>query len=140
MPVYIRASFSGTSQDYVSASFDHEIKLEYLNNLGLYVSLNDTTFFGYQQIFIQKQITSNLLQNTSHLKLTSVNNPLFATITNNTNLHYLYLKYPQIPDFNGTSEQIIFVDDNVIASKTFLDITNVSVGSSSVIFYDLTNQ
>jgi hypothetical protein len=51
----------------------------------------------------------------------------------------LYLKYPQIPDFNGTSEQIIFVDDNVIASKTFLDITNVSVGSSSVIFYDLTN-
>jgi hypothetical protein len=139
LPVYIRASFSGTSQDYVSASFDHEIKLEYLNNLGSYVSLNDTTFFGYQQIFIQKQITSNLLQNTSHLKLTSVNNPLFATITNNTNLHYLYLKYPQIPDFNGTSEQIIFVDDDVIASKTFLDITNVSVGSSSVIFYDLTN-
>ena len=126
MPVYIRASFSGTSQDYVSASFDHELKLEYLDNLGSYITLNDTTFFGYKQLLIEKQITSDLLQNTSNLKITSVNNPLFTSITNNSNLHYLYLKYPQMTDFSGTSEQLMYVDDNTSAAKTFLDISNVT--------------
>ncbi|HRG01963.1 MAG TPA: C25 family cysteine peptidase [Bacteroidia bacterium] len=138
LPVYIRSSFSGASIDYITGiSYDHEIKIDYLDNSNNVVNINDTTFFGISQLLVNKQITSNLLQNNSHLKVTSENNPLI-TVNNKTNVHYLYLKYPQIPDFLNSSEQRFFVD-NSSNLKTFLDIQNVNLGSSQAILYDLTN-
>ena len=139
LPVFMKASFSGTSQDFLAAGYDHEIKFEYTNNSGVLTTINDTTFFGYQQIYIEKSLSSDLLNNSSYLKLTSVNNPLFSSISNSSNFHYLYLKYPQVPNFNFTSEQIMYVDDDLSLSKTYLNIVNVGAGSSPVIVYDLTN-
>ena len=138
LPVYIRASFSGITANLNTLTYDHQIRLEYTNNLGSLVTLNDTTFFGFKQLRVQKQITSNLLQNSSSLSIRSLSNPAFSGFTNKTNVHYLYIKYPQVPDFNNTSEQLFFVD-NSTTTKTFLDISNVSAGGSSVIIYDLTN-
>ncbi|MES2566303.1 MAG: C25 family cysteine peptidase [Bacteroidota bacterium] len=138
LPVYIKASFSGSSARFNgSLSYDHEIKLDYLNNNGNYVTLNDTTFFGTSQIFIQNQINSAQLQNTSHLKISSEINQLIYN--NHTNIHYLYLKYPQIPDLLNTSEKIFFISDNPSSTKSYLDIQNLNVGSSQVLLYDLTN-
>lgn len=139
LPVYIKASFSGASQHLFSGN-DHQIKLEYYNNAGGYTVLNDTSFLGYKQLLVQKQITANLLGSSSaSLKITSVSNPAFSGFTNKTIVHYLYLKCPQLTDFFGSSEQLFFVDNSSSNTKTLLDIQNVSVGSASVILYDLTN-
>jgi len=62
----------------------------------------DTTFYGINHLVIEKQITSNTLQNNSYLKITSVNNILFNTINNGSNIHYLYIKYPEQVDFLNT--------------------------------------
>lgn len=139
LPVWIRTSFSGASEHYLPNAYDHEIKLEYYNNAGNFVTLLDTTFFGYDQLLIEKQITSDQLQNSSFVRVSSVNNPFFSGITNASNLHYIYLKYPQLPDFTGSSEQTLLVDNSSSSSKTYLDLQNVSVSGGSVIFYDLTN-
>ena len=140
LPVYIKSSFSGTNAVYITGvGYDHEIKLEYLDNLNNYVTLNDTTFFGYSQLLVEKQITSDKLQDNSLVKVSSINNPLFLSVNNSTNVHYMYLKYPQKPDFLNTSEQTFFVDDNSLGLKTYLDLQNVNVGNSQILFYDLTN-
>ena len=139
MPVYLKASFSGVTTEYIPGiNFDHQLKFDYIDNTGSVINLNDTTFLGISQFLIEKQITSNKLQNTSLLKITSQANPLI-TVTNTTNVHYLYIKYPKIPDFLNSNEQSFFVDNTSGFVKTFLDIQNVNVGSSQVILYDLTN-
>lgn len=137
LPVYIKASFSGAdARINGSLNYDHAIKLDYLNNAGTYATLNDTTFYGESQIFVSRQINSAQLQNSSQLRISS---EIYQLIyNNNTNIHYLYLKYPQIPDLLNTSEKTFFLD-NASPTKSFLDIQNVNVGSSQVLLYDLTN-
>lgn len=138
LPVYIKTQYSGSSAEYNSGiSYDHQIKLEYQNNTGNFVTIHDTTFYGISQIYVEKQITSDQLQNSSSIRITSFNDPLI-TINNSTNIHYLTIKYPQIPDFSNSSEKSFFVDNGSF-SKSFLDIQNVNVGSSQVLLYDLTN-
>ncbi|MBC7695928.1 MAG: hypothetical protein H7141_10845 [Burkholderiales bacterium] len=139
LPVYIKTQYSGTSTaDYVSGvSFDHHIKMDYFDNNGNYVNIHDNTFYGVTQIFSEKQITSDKLQNSSHLIVSSYSDPQLV-YNNSTNVHYITLKYPQIPDFLNTSEQKLFLP-NSTGSKTYLDIQNVNVGSSQVLLYDLSN-
>lgn len=139
LPVYLKTSYSGVTVDYIPGiTYDHQLKFDYVDNTGSTVNLNDTTFSGISQLLIKKQITSDKLQNSSLFKVTSVANA-FITVNNTTNVHYLYLKYPQIPDFLNTNEQTIFIDNSTSSVKTFLDIQNVNVGSSQVILYDLSN-
>ena len=138
LPVYIKTQYSGSSAEYNSGiSYDHQIKLEYQDNTNNFVTIHDTTFYGISQIYVEKQITSDQLQNSSSIRITSFNDPLI-TINNSTNIHYLTIKYPQIPDFSNSSEKSFFVDNGSF-SKSFLDIQNVNVGSSQVLLYDLTN-
>ncbi len=139
LPVYIKASYSGSNTGYNNfINFDHQLKLYFLDNTGSYSAIHDTTFTGAKQFLIEKQITASQLQNNSNLRITSENNPLI-TSNNYTNIHYLYFKYPQIPSLSNTSEHRFFINDNVSSAKTFIDIQNVNVGSSQVILYDLTN-
>ncbi|MBA4239531.1 MAG: hypothetical protein C0448_02305 [Sphingobacteriaceae bacterium] len=139
LPVFIKTHYSGSSAEYnPGISYDHHIKLEYQNNTGNFITIHDTTFYGINQIYVDKQITSDQLQNSSSVRVNSFNNPLI-TINNSTNIHYITIKYPQIPDFSNSSEQRFFVDNNPSASKSFLDIQNVNIGSSQVLLYDLTN-
>ena len=140
LPVIIKSSFSGSSvsSSLYALGYDHEIKIDYTNHLNSTVTLSDTTFYGISQLLIQKQITSDQLQNSSSISINSVNNPSFFPYNNSTNIHYTYLKYPQIPDFLNSSEQTFFVD-NSSEPKSYLDIQNVNVGTSQVLLYDLTN-
>lgn len=142
LPVYLRTHFSGASEWYVfGINYDHETKVEYIDNNGNTTLLTDTTFYGYNQIMVSKTLTANQFQNNSQVIVTSASNPTLASIpvlAHNTNLHYVYLKYPQNTDLLNASEKNFFVD-NSSPLKTFLDIQNVNVGSSQVILYDLTN-
>jgi hypothetical protein len=143
LPVYIKTGYSGASDNYVSGiNYDHQLRLEYIDNLGNTVTLHDTVFKGIDQIHLAKQLSSTQLQNASQIIVNSVNNPFFATIpaaVHSTNVHYIYIKYPQIPDFSNSSQGRFFIDNASVGSKTFLDIQNVNFGASQIIFYDLTN-
>ena len=110
LPVFITAQYSGNSEYIFNNANDHQLKLEFNDNNTVWQTLHDTIFRGYQQIQIQKQVIANQLQNVSALKLTSVNNVAFSAFDNATNLHYLSLKYPQLPDLANQSEQLFFVD------------------------------
>ncbi len=137
LPVIFKASFSGDSRH--SLIYDHRVKIEYLDNGNSLSQLHDTTFFGYQQLYIEKQLTSNQLQTISQFKLTSVNDPAFSAINNVTNMHYMYVKYPQTTNLLFASEQTFLVNDNTSSSKAYLDIQNVGTPTPNVIIYDLTN-
>lgn len=139
LPCYIKTSYSGASSVSLTSGFDHEISLSYLDNNGLPVTLHDTTFQGYKQLFIQKQITADKLQNSSYINVSSVNNPFFSGITNNSNLHYIYFKYPENPNFMGASEKTIWIDDDLINTKTYLNLQNVATSGGTIIAYDLSN-
>lgn len=140
LPVYLKVSYSNASDNFNGTTIDdHQVKIEYLDNGGNQITLSDTMFHGPTQVLVSKQLTSNQLQNSSFVNVTSVNNPLFSTIPRYTNIHYIYLKYPQIPDLSNTSEQKFFIDNTSVGSKTYLDIQNVNVGASQVLLYDLTN-
>lgn len=140
LPVYVKSSFSGTSiaGALLPIGFDHQLKIEYLNNSSSNITIADTTFYGINNLVVEKQINSSQLQNNSFIRVTSINNPNFFPYNNSTNVHYVYLKYPQLTDFLNSSEQTFYVD-NSSGLKTFLDIQNVNVGSSQVLLYDITN-
>lgn len=143
LPAFIQASYSGSSFDYPAGTtnYDHHIKVSYFDNTGSTITLSDTTFLGYRQFLIERQITSDKLQNNSYVSVTNINDPLLASIAGNqkNTTHYLRIRYPQKTDFGGASEQVFFLDDNIAASKSYLNIASVSTLTNTPIFYDLTN-
>lgn len=139
LPVYIKTAFSGASEDYPSCGFDHQVTIQFNDNNNNTVTLFDTTFLGYKQFNIAKQITSDQLQNSSVVVVNNVNNPCFSGLNTRLNIHYLSLTYPQLTDFQGLNEKIVYINDDANFSKTYLDINNVSAGGNPVIIYDLTN-
>jgi len=140
LPVQIKASFSGNSLTYIPlVNFDHDLNFEYLDESGKLTQIKDKTFLGYTHHVIEQQLTSDKLQNTSYLKVSNVNNPSLTSQTHPINIHYLYLKYPQVPDFSNSSEQLFFTDKSINTLKTFLEIKNVNMAGSKPILYDLTN-
>ena len=63
LPATIKVHASGDSENSPTVSYDHELTLEYTDNTGSLTTLTDTTFFSYRQVYLEKQIPSNLLQN-----------------------------------------------------------------------------
>lgn len=142
LPVYLKTSYSGAFEKILSVNFDHEVKLQYIDNIGNAITLSDSLFFGNSQIYIEKQLTSNQLGNSSQIIISSEDNPALVNIPNSihfTNVHFISLKYPQIPDLSNSSEQLFYIGNSSVGSKTYLNIQNVNVGSSQVLLYDLTN-
>lgn len=143
LPAYIKTHFSGSSERYIfGITYDHEVKVEYLDNSNNTALLTDTTFFSYNQIFVGKQIPSSQLQDASQIKVSSIYNPLFNTYAPQlitTNVHYISLKYPQKTDLMGQSQQQLFIGNNAFGAKSFYKIKNVNIGSNQVLLYDLTN-
>jgi hypothetical protein len=84
LPATIKVHASGDSENYPTVTYDHQLKLEYFDNTSSLSTLTDTTFYSYQQVYIEKQIPSNLLQNNSLVKVSSINNPFFSGFTNST--------------------------------------------------------
>lgn len=140
LSVYMRSNYSGTSKDYLGTiPYDHEILFEYQDNTGSMVTLQDTIFLGYGAFSTAAQTTSDKLGNSSFMRVTSVSNPAFGASTSGITVHFMYLKYPQQPNFMGNNEFTFFTDDNTSAAKAYLNIANVGGGSGQPLLYDLTN-
>lgn len=139
LPVNIKIAFSGSSVDH-SFPKDHEIKAEILNAASTPVVLFDTIFKGYKSFVFSSNLTSNTLGNNSNIKVSSLNNSIFASANNKTNLHYIYYKYPQLPVLSGTAYSKLIINDDAAFSKSYMKLLGVNTGTTnSVLFYDVTN-
>ncbi len=143
LPVYLTYAFSGAAVDN-SYSMDHEIKCYYTNTVAAQVTLSNNLFKGYKPYKYSFTLSSADLDVSSKFSVASITNPIFAGASGVlTVLHYLYLKYPQIPDLGNASLAKLFVDDdntNDISSKTYLKLNAVNTGTTgNIIFYDVTN-
>ncbi len=139
LPVKLRVSYSGASATGIGGiNYDHQLKIDFLDQSGNYKVINDTSFLGFRHFLVEKELVSSQLQNNSSIRVSSENNPLI-TKNNITNIHYIYLRYPQIPDLSNTSEHTFYIENHPTQLKTYLEIKNINIGGSQVILYDLTN-
>jgi len=139
LPVYLKFGFSGASTNG-SLLKDHEIKGVIYNSSSTPITLFDTIFKGYLPFLYSFSLTSNTLGNNSNVEVSSINNPIFAGNDNNSVLHFIYYKYPQIPDLDNASFYKLVVDDDAANPKSYLKLSSVNTGTTnSVLFYDITN-
>lgn len=140
LPVSIRINFSGSSVDNSVSGPDHETQGIIYDAAGNPVTLFDTLYKGYGYRNYIRSAVSGTLGNLSNIEVRAVSNATVSNPDMRTDLHYIYYKYPQLPDLNNMGLQKMYVDDDLSASKAFLNLTNVSSWpGNSVLFYDLTN-
>lgn len=140
LPVNVSIHFSGCNVDDNFTANDHEIKAVVYDNTNTPIKLFDTIFKGYKYFRYNFTLQTNTLAPTSNIELSSVVNPLFPTADDKTAMHHIYIKYPQLPDVAGTPAYKLFVDDDAVFPKTYLQIGSVNTGlNGNILFYDLTN-
>ncbi len=140
LPVYVNINFSGSSVEGGTAPFDHEIKGVIYDGTNTQVKLFDTLFNGYKYFKYNFVFQSNTLGNGSNIEMTSINNPIFTGVNNRTAVHFIYYKYPQLPDLAGNTFYKLMVDDDAVQAKTYLKLTGVSTGpGNTLIVHDVTN-
>lgn len=139
LPVNIKIGFSGASVDN-SVLKDHQVKGVIFNSSLAPVTLFDTIFKGYTPFVYSFSVSSATLGSNSNIQISSLNNPIFTGLSNSTNLHYIYYKYPQLPVLSGTAISKLIVDDDGTFPKTYLKLSGAYTGTSNaVVFYDVTN-
>lgn len=143
LPVQVNINFSGSTQDDNYTVNDHEVKAVIYDASNAPIKLFDTIFKGYKYFKYRFALQSNTLAPTSNIEFSSVINPLFPAANpydNRTDMHFIYIKYPQLPDVAGIAAYKLFVDDDPVFSKTYLRISSVNTGfNGKILFYDLTN-
>ncbi len=143
LPVQLNINFSGSSIDNNYPVSDHQAKAVIYDQANTPVKLFDTIFKGYKPFSYKFSLQSNTLSAASNVEMTNVANPLFTpggVYESRLAMHYIYIKYPQLPDVAGTPTYKLFVDDDPVFPKTYLRIGSVNTGLNGVIlFYDLTN-
>ncbi len=139
LPVQLKFSTSGAGNDNLLLN-DHHIKVNMYDFSSTNISVWDTVFKGWQNFTRTFYINSNVLNVATRPVI-----QLMADCSTSTNtdiglyIHYFYLKYPIFPDLYNSNAFTVFVNDN-ISGKTYLNINNVTGGSTNkIIFYDLTN-
>ncbi len=142
LPIQVNINFSGSTLDN-NYSMDHEAKCVIYDASNTPIKLFDTIFKGYNYFKYNFALTSNTLSAVSNIEFTSVNNPLFPAASiydHRIDMHFIYIKYPQLPDVAGTPTYKLFVDDDAVFPKTYLRIGSVNTGlNGNILFYDLTN-
>ncbi len=139
LPVYVNINFSGSSVDG-TVPYDHEIKGVIYDGTNTPVKLFDTLFNGYKYFKYNFTFPSNSLGNGSNIEMTSINNPIFTGVNNRTSVHFIYYKYPQLPDLANNTFYKLMVDDDAVQAKTYLKLTGVSTGpGTKLIIHNVTN-
>lgn len=137
-PATLRTVVIGASKDaelLSAGASDHHLKIEY--GPGSTV-LADTLFKGYSEIMFSKSIPlSDLGATYTDFNYTSIADPSFSS--NRTTVSYIYLKYPHLPDLEGKTDFLIYLPDNTLAAKSFLNLGNFSSGGTTGRLYDLSN-
>lgn len=134
-----RLVVAGESQDG-GTNYDHHLTIEYASG-GSYTQLSDTTFYGYKSILYNYSLGANTFgSSTTNFRLSSLPD-VSAQSPGTIALSYIRLVYPHTYDLEGAVNYTMYIPDNTLASKSFLDISNftTSGANDSVRLFDLTN-
>lgn len=116
---------------------DHQLQISYRGSSGTFQQLVDTSFMGYEQNrFLFSVPATSLGTSFTHFLYFSVANAVFTS--NRTVVSYIKIRYPHTFDLEGKSTFQLFLPDNALQSKSYLNIQNFSA-SGGVVFYDLKN-
>jgi hypothetical protein len=134
----IRTVVVGASKDVqLLPNPDHHLLIEYKGSSGSYRTMKDTLFFGYASgMFIKSLPVDSLGSTFTDFKFSSIADAAFSS--NRTAVSYIYVKYPHTFDLEGKSSFELFLPDNSLSSKSYLDLSNFSAGGT-VRLYDLSN-
>ncbi|MGZ4034658.1 MAG: putative type IX secretion system sortase PorU2, partial [Bacteroidia bacterium] len=112
------------------AGNDHELKIVYNG-----YTLADTLFSGYAaNRFITSVPTSNLGATTTTFQYSSIG----SYTSNRTAISYVDVKYPHVPDLEGSTAFTMYVPFNSSMPKTYYTFSNFS-STGTIHLYDLTN-
>jgi hypothetical protein len=137
---YFQVNYSGFTSNQTSVD-DHEIRLSYLDNLTNTVTLNDSTFYGYQPVRLTYTLDNASIGNNTNFMLTSIANPSFSTFNNSTVMHYLSFKYPKLPTLNNLVYNSLHIDDPGGPGKQSFVLGAPNAGTTNtMVAYDITNR
>jgi hypothetical protein len=130
----------GASQDFNALSHgdnDHHLNIGIKPSTSAsFAQLSDTLFQGYASNRFIYVISPSLLGSTTTVQYTSIADAAF--LSNRTVVSYVKIKYPHTFDLEGSSGFLMYLPDNTVQLKSFLNITNFSV-SGAVRLYNLSN-
>jgi len=138
LPFYVTVNYSGASisKNYVP---DHQVQVYYSDHNNNDVLLADTSFFGF--IPVRKKFTLNSQSTNNNTKITfsCVAAPTFIN-NGYSNWHYTHYFYPHTTDLANSYFLNLSIVNSAFSGKNFFNFSNFyTTGSSSVIFFDLTN-
>lgn len=138
LPAYVLTHYSGNSLAGTGAN-DHRIQISYSDQNNSTVQVADTVFRGFVAVRKRFSVSSQNMNNTTNLTISSVADAAFASHSNNTVLHFIRLDYPHSMDLGGASTQFMNLG-NGGGGKQFFSFENVSIATGdSALLYDVRN-
>lgn len=136
-PSNFTISYGGSSR---SANYapDHDVVIDYKDNLGNWNNLGSNSYYGYRCYRPDFLLNNIFLGTNSEFRITSVNNPNYFN-GNRTSVYYAQLIFPSTYDLNGANKQMLYILDEPGFTKSFLNITNYNDAGYPVWFFDITN-
>ena len=128
---------SGMSNPFVFP--DHNISIEYQDLNNNWNNLISYNYDGYKTFKNDFTITGTTVGASLNIKLNNLNNPQFDVNSTRIGIHYYKLIFPSNYNLLNVSEQLMYIGDASLQSKTLIEVTNFNTNSSQPILIDLTN-
>jgi len=133
----VNTFFEGQSTIGDNSPPDHEMKVSASWASGY---LTDVTFAAFAPFLEKYNVPASKLVGTSP-SITFYSAPIaIATNGNYSGVSYVFVQYPHTTNLGGASNFMMFVNDTTAEAKTYLDLSNLSVGAGDTVrLYDMTN-
>jgi len=134
---FLSVVHSGMSNPFIYP--DHNISIEYQDLNGTWNNLISYNYDGYKTFKNDFTITGTSVGGSLNVRLNNLNNPLFDVNSTRIGMHYYKLSFPSNYNMLNGTEQLMYISDASLQSKTFVEITNFNTNSTTPILIDLTN-
>jgi len=133
--VEVMLAVMGASDD-PSSGQDHDLKIAYKDNAGVYAPLDHLVFDGYQLFDSVYSFPATTLGTSTEI-VVAAQNGNFSTSRNA--VPYVVLKYPHNLNLENNDYYELYVPDNQSQPKSNFSLTNIKDAGVPIYLYDLTN-
>lgn len=134
---FLSVVHSGMSNPFIFP--DHNISIEYQDNGGNWQNLATYDYDGYKTFKNDFALTGTSIGSVLNIKLNNLTNPQFDANSTRLGVHYYKLTFPSRYDLLNRDEQLMYITDASLQSKSLVEITNFNRNGSLPILIDLTN-
>lgn len=128
---------SGMSNPFIFP--DHNVSIEYQDNGGNWNTLTNYSYDGYKTFKNDFSLTSTSIGSTLNVKLNNLNNAQFDANSTRLGIHYYKFTFPSSFNLLNRDEQLMYIGDAALQSKSLIEINNFNRNGSAPILIDLTN-